>query len=267
MESVERYEQKFLVSPRLAEQIERSIQPFMKRDHASTNGSYRVLSLYLDGVNRPLYEATRNGSSQRLKLRIRTYKGEFVFLEVKRKIRGMVWKSRVRLSREQYHRLMSRSVDTSERRAIASELQDSQRETLEEFLYWKDRYQATPSMWVGYERVGFESNDEHYARVTFDYRVKAQPCVDYELPDPLMEGYESKWKPVDFAAVLKSGQSDLILELKSERLVPPWMTHLCERYNLIACGVSKYCLSVERFDVASSHYRFGQQLGGVRRMF
>ena len=266
MESVERYEQKFLISPRVAERIERTLAPFMQRDRASTKGAYRVLSLYLDGIDRPFYAATQRGESQRLKLRIRTYDGTSAFLEIKRKIRGMVWKSRVKLSLSQYHSLFSRKSTRKVLGEIVAKLNQSQRETLNEFLYWRDRYQATPSLWVGYERIGFESKDEKYARVTFDYNVKAELCVDYPFPGDLIQRYQKRWRRTDLAALLRSSESDVILELKSERLVPPWMAHLCERYDLRACGVSKYCLGVDQFDQRSSHYRSGQLIGGVGRL-
>ena len=258
MESVERYEQKYLVSIADVERIERSICPFVRADSFSNTGYYQVLSLYLDGVDRPLYQATYDQSSARLKLRIRTYGGADIFLEVKRKIRGMVWKSRVKLTHQQYNSILGQRytmMSRAQRRDLLSGLPSNQSATLDEFLWWRDRYQATPHYWVGYERRGFESPDGDYARVTFDYRVKALATIDYRIPADLNEQYTHTWRRLDFATELKNMNADVIMELKSERRVPMWMSTLCQRYDLSAIGVSKYQLAVERSDAVLSRYR------------
>lgn len=265
MESIERYEQKYLISPREALAIKQSIVPYVRPDRytkQSLNHRYCVLSLYLDGINRPLYSATTDQSSARLKLRIRTYGGQTCFLEVKRKIRGMVWKSRVMLNPEQYHSLFSREAShmtRAERQKQFAHLNSNQRATLDEFLWWSDRYQARPYAWVGYEREGYESPDGDYARITFDYQVKGKLSHDYSISPSLIQDYYQNWQRVDFATELRSKQAGIILELKSEKRVPEWMSRLSQIHNLSAMGVSKYTLTVDSSDVIRQQYRTSLQ--------
>ena len=258
MESIERYEQKYLLSLAQVAQIKASIHPFVKADQNSKNGAYTVLSLYLDGIDRPFYQANEDQVSERLKLRIRTYGSDAIFLEIKRKVRGMIWKSRVCLNQSQYQALFQPHLAATtrrERQGILQGLSLKQKQTLEEFLWWKDRYQASPHYWVGYEREGFQSPDGDYARVTFDYRVKARPSNDYRISSQLIDDYENLWKRVDYAHALKSKQADVIMELKSEKRIPMWMSTLTHKHDLEVIGVSKYVLSIDSSDAIGQLYR------------
>ena len=258
MESIERYEQKYLLSLSQVTKVKKLIRPFVKEDQNSINGPYTVVSLYLDGVDRPFYKATQDQISERLKLRIRTYGTESIFLEIKRKMRGMIWKSRVRLNYHTYKVLFQprlQSVSRAYRQELIEKLSSDQRQTLNEFLWWKDRYQASHHYWVGYEREGFESPDGDYARVTFDYRVKGKPAHDFFIEPRLVNEYQSAWKRVDYAPQLKNKQADVIMELKSERRVPAWMSTLTQMLDLSVVGVSKYVLTVDSSDTISQSYR------------
>ena len=267
MQQIERYEQKFLISPRTAQALQKDILPHVQRDKASSSGKYLVLSLYLDGERLPLYKATTANLPQRLKLRIRTYGSKLFYLEIKRKIRGMIWKSRVCLTLEQYsalfvsRRTQLRYRDRQAFTTLFQNLDTTQKNILEEFLYWKDVYGARPVMWVGYQREGFQSTDSTYARVTFDSLIKAQTCEDFSQTEQLISSYHQRWRRLDYASVLKSQQADIILELKSERLVPEWMSHLTQKYNLRAVGVSKYGLAIERH-----HYFADARFKGLRQV-
>jgi hypothetical protein len=270
METIERYEQKYLISPIIAQRIKERIIPFVQSDQFSENGRYKVLSLYLDGISRPFYQATKDQRSQRLKLRIRTYGDSEVFLEIKRKVRGMIWKSRVKLSLENYKLLFPRKshkVSRQQRRTSLQYLTPKQLDILNEFLFWQDRYQATPQYWVGYEREGFQSPDGDYARITFDTRIKAKITSNFEIPTQIISDYQTSWRRVDFATHLRSKSADIILELKSERRVPLWMSDLCQQFNLSALGVSKYVLAVDYSDVVSEKYRLSEQLTSQKGHF
>ena len=262
MESIERYEQKYLLSLSQVEAVKNRIRPFVQADQNSLSGPYTVLSLYLDGVDRPLYDATQDQLSERLKLRIRTYGAESIFLEIKRKIRGMIWKSRVRINYHTYNVLFQprlQSVSRAYRQSLLQRLSPKQKQILDEFLWWRDRYQASPHYWVGYEREGFESPDGDYARITFDYRIKGKSSHDYHITPDLINDYQSSWKRVDFAPKLKSKHADVIMELKSERRVPEWMSTLTQIYDLSVMGVSKYVLTVDSSDTIGQLYRTGLQ--------
>ena len=248
MDNIERYEQKFLVSPREGEHIRKLIAPYCQPDQATRGGPYHVISLYLDGDHLPLYKATRRDEPARLKIRARTYGNGWVYLEIKRKVRGMIWKSRSRISDIAWHTLfVHRSTSRQARRMHEQEFVVSGGETYREFLYWCDRYHAVPQAWVAYLREGYQSIDESYARVTFDDHLQAALPRGYALPNMLsQQSRPLRWRRLDYADQLKSRAADVIIELKSERSVPGWMSELSRHLNRSAVGVSKYGLAIEQ---------------------
>lgn len=246
LREIERYEKKYLVSPREAEAVRQLIQPYCKPDEATRTGPYQVLSLYLDGDHLPLYRATRAGEPARFKLRARTYLGDAVYLEIKRKIRGMVWKSRAQLSCEAWDAIFARrGVNHSVRQSHLARLGASELSTYHEFIQWRDRHHAIPQVWVRYTREGYQSPDESYARVTFDTQISAALPRGYTLPlAPRLRSLS--WRHLDYSDRLKSQAADVVIELKSERSVPDWMSELSRHLNARSTGVSKYGLAIEQ---------------------
>jgi hypothetical protein len=247
VENIERYEQKFLVSPRESDEVRRLIAPYCQPDRATRGGPYQVMSLYLDGEHLPLYKSTRTGDSVRLKLRARTYGSGSVYLEIKRKVRGMIWKSRACITDDVWRALFQdRSTTRQAQRDYLSSLSPSEAKTYREFSYWRDRYQATPQVWVDYSREGYQSLDESYARVTFDTQLRGAPPRGYMLPNALIDHQRGlRWRHLDYGDKLKSRRADVVIELKSERSVPDWMSELSRHLNHGAVGVSKYGLAIE----------------------
>lgn len=246
LRDIERYEQKYLVSPREAERVRRLIRPYCLPDSATRNGPYQVLSLYLDGDHLPLYRATRANESARLKLRARTYLGDAVYLEIKRKIRGMIWKSRARVTATAWSALFEqRSTLRRDQRALLKGLSELELDTYHEFIHWRDRHQARPQVWVRYNREGYQSLEESYARVTFDTQVCGALPQGYALPSPELPR-PLHWRHLDYSDKLKSRAADVIIELKCERSVPDWMSELSRHLDARSVGVSKYGLAIEQ---------------------
>ena len=104
---IERFEQKYIIHPALVPKIREYIKPFCIAD---PNGKgkipeYAVTTLQLDTPTMDLALAKERKTFARFKLRIRTY-GEGgsapVFLELKRKVGGVIIKSRAKMKMEQY---------------------------------------------------------------------------------------------------------------------------------------------------------------------
>ena len=206
------------------------------------------MSLYLDGDHLPLYKTTRADDSVRLKLRARTYGQGSVYLEIKRKVRGMIWKSRARLNADAWRALfVDRSTSRQKQRDSIQTLNEREAKTYREFRYWQDRFLAIPQVWVDYRREGYQSADEHYARVTFDTQLRAALPHGYIRPSVLTQSNRGlRWRHLDYADKLKSRRADVIIELKAERSVPDWMSELSRHLNHGAVGVSKYGLAIEQ---------------------
>lgn len=253
MDNIARYEQKFLISPREAERVKKLLSIYCDPDPASERGPYRVESLYYDNDQLSLYQATALSRPERLKLRVRYYDPHRVYIEIKRKIRGMIWKSRTSLPTLLWHDLIGTRRSDRSRREVRGEadasLNEFGQDVLSQFLTLCEVYDAQPTAWVRYDREGYFSPDEDYARITFDTRLcAALPRVlrssVYPSDASQPHSFAPRWTKIDLEHHFKSGQADIILELKSTRSVPSWMVELSRMINHSAVGVSKYALAV-----------------------
>lgn len=227
-----RYEFKYLVTEAQAQALRRALPPFCVLDRhsaSSANLRYSIQSLYLDTARRDLYWASRAEQVGRLKVRVRGYGNDAVFLEVKRKDHGVVRKSRARIS----------AVDWA-LRLQGLMPQDASRFE-QDFRAQVARHLLEPATVIRYEREAWEGAFDRYARVTFDRRITFQPARRLSL-----EGEGKGWQPMDDARSTAGLRQAVVLELKSSLDVPSWMVDLIQRFSLHRHSYSKYCLSIER---------------------
>ncbi len=239
---IERFEQKYIIHPRLVPKIREYIKPFCIPD---PNGKghipeYTVTTLQLDTPTMDLALAKERKTFARFKLRIRTYgKGGSapVFLELKRKVGGVIIKSRSKMTMEQYR------GDNDGRPVV---LYPQELPLLKnpvdnhyflEFSRVARAIEARPKMLIRYIRESYFGANDDYARLTFDRRICYRPTRRWNLP-----GIEESrgWRPMDTQTGLNRPFAGYIFELKAMRDAPQWMLELVERFNLTTTGFCKY---------------------------
>lgn len=211
-----RYEIKFLLTQQQRESLERS----MWREHMVPDewGPSTTRSLYLDTPSWLLARRSIESPRYKEKLRIRSYVAasadDEVFLELKKKFSGVVYKRRcvVSLSRARALVAMTAAPATQIEREIAFAAQ---------------RYQPlVPAMLVCYEREAYFDALNHEFRMTFDrnvrYRTRALALDMPTFGAPLMnEGYS-------------------LLEVKCLGALPLWLTTWLAENNVYKASFSKY---------------------------
>jgi hypothetical protein len=235
---IERYEMKYRIPGRLVEPIRECLRRYCIPDKAS-DGPYSITSLYLDNPDRQLYFDTQIRAPRRFKLRVRTYGTGRHFLEIKRRVKNIVSKSRVALPEGAWPRVFHDS-----RYADELALDTSERQTLDEFVSRTLAIGAQPAALVRYRREAWNSTSDDYARVTFDSKLETGMPEGWHVP------YEDgpRWRPVDSAMHFGLPASGVVLELKCTMSVPYWMTDIVGRFALRRSGFSKYCGAVEGAD-------------------
>jgi hypothetical protein len=239
---IERFEQKYIIHPRLVPKIREYIRPFCIPD---PNGKgkipeYTVTTLQLDTPSMDLALAKERKTFARFKLRIRTYgKGGTapVFLELKRKIGGVIVKSRSKMTREQYK-------GNNDGRPIVLYPEECpmlktpvDNNYFLEFARIAKAVGARPKMLIRYVRESYFGANDDYARLTFDRQICYRPTRSWELP-----GIDDKegWRPMDCQTGLNRPFAGYVFELKAMRDSPKWMLELVERFNLTTTGFCKY---------------------------
>lgn len=249
----ERYELKYCIPEALTDEIRRFARPYVRPDeHAAgrPGGRYTIHNVYLDTPHFDFYRACVHGDVERMKLRIRWYdaaaRGPF-FLEVKRKVRRVVIKDRVKVTRAELDELFAPGGMEALRYFARPELR--------EFLGRMTYTGARPTIFVRYTREPYESVFGNYARLTFDRSICFQDAYGIQLPeDP------HAWCFVDAAWATKGTRTATILELKTTTDVPRWMCDLITEFNLQRVGYSKYATSVRHREESAWRRLDGQRI-------
>jgi hypothetical protein len=212
-------EVKFLVTPDLAERIlEWSRSRLAPDPHASgaSGDEYQTTSLYFDTGAFAVYH--RQGSFKRSKYRIRRYgSSDMVFLERKLRTSTMLSKRRTTVPIADLQQLTEAGLDTS----------------------WAGRWfeqriaarQLAPVSQVSYHRHARVGSGLYGPmRLTFDDKVKVQPCYGLQFDPP---------------AGVPVLETHTIIEMKYRAELPAVLRRLIEEFALQASPVSKYRLSLD----------------------
>ncbi len=238
---IERFEQKFIIHPRLVAPIRKYLEFFTVAD---PNGKgdipeYITTTLQLDTPTMDLALAKERKCFARFKLRIRTYGTDSnpnnpVFFELKRKVGVVIIKSRARMKRSQF--LPNSVVDPSKAPMLKSPKENN---NLIEFCRITRKIGARPKMLIRYIRESYFGANDDYARITFDRRVSYRPTREWRLPGEEVADFKY-WRAMDTQTGLRRPYPGYIFELKAMRDTPTWMLELVRRFNLTNTGFCKY---------------------------
>ena len=213
---MKRYELKYVISPVQEALVRAALVGHMEPD---AYGLTSIASLYYDTPDYRLINRSIEKPEFKEKLRLRSYgladDSSPVYLELKRKAYGIVYKRRVQTTIPQVQKFLDGEGDICAGGQINREI-----------TYFRDFYQnLSPTCLILCERTAFRES-EGDLRLTIDnsprYRVRD---LDLRIS---MEG-----KPL-----LPSGYS--ILEIKVQQAVPLWLSGILDDGKIRQSGFSKY---------------------------
>ena len=209
----ERREQKYLLDEARRRELEVLLNQHLAPDRFFHSD---IRSLYYDTPDYRLIRRSLEGPVYKEKLRLRCYgdptPGGEVFLELKKKYQGIVYKRRVSLPLEQATAYMADPAARLEAGQIGREID-----------YFKDFYgDLRPAMFLGCDRLAWHGDDG--LRVTLDRDIR---CRTRE-PDLRSGGW----------ALLEPGQS--LLEIKSAGAMPLWLARFLSGEKIRQQSFSKY---------------------------
>lgn len=212
--SFRRYEKKYFLSPRQQEQLLRRIAPYIKEN---VFGSYTICNIYYDTPDWQLIRASLEKPAYKEKLRVRSYgvpaETDRVFVELKKKFDGVVYKRRITTEVPQVEPLLCGLTEA--RSQIGKEIQ------------WFQRQNCTrPRVFIAYDRLAFAGQEDPQLRLTFDTNLRWR---DTQLD--LCMG--------DWGAPILPGD-DILMELKLPEACPLWLTHALTEVGAFPTSFSKY---------------------------
>lgn len=243
----DRREYKFLLSAEDGEIFREFIASHIPVDRGAEEG-YPVISEYFDTADRHSYWQKIWGSKNRRRVRSRVYgrpDGAIppaAFIEIKHKSDDIGVKRRACLPVE--------SLAELSRGEIPADLLKPGRSRADMKLVAELRSLviadvARPVVQVRYDRRAYDSGDESNIRVTFDTGLRCRFDLKPLLPDDR-----------DFPLPVVD-RDVAVVEVKTIGPVPLWLRNAAGRFDLKRMSMSKYCLSLERYDpvVARNPFR------------
>lgn len=212
----QRYEKKYLLNPEQYQKIRAGLAPYMEADE---HGRYTICNLYYDTPDFQLIRASLDKPVYKEKLRMRSYgvpaDGDSVFVELKKKYKGVVYKRRTALEAGEALDYLAGRCNPRAKDQICREID-----------WFLGRYHPVPQVFIAYDREALAGLEDRVLRVTFDIDLR--------------------WR--DTALDLRSGdggeritsRDQILMEIKIPGSAPVWLSRLLSENSVFPTSFSKY---------------------------
>lgn len=212
-----RYEKKYLLDEIKYRQLRQCLKDKLEID---AYGDTSICNIYFDTPQHLLIRNSLEKPVYKEKLRLRSYgtptEGDKVYVELKKKYKGIVYKRRVKLElceAEQYL-YYNRPVDHPSQ--ITKEID----------WFLKFYQDIEPAMYISYQRIAMYGKDDPQLRVTFDHDIQ--------------------WRATDLWLEYGSWGNQLLqnnerlMEIKIPGAMPIWLSHILDELEIYPISFSKY---------------------------
>ena len=225
IKSFKRYEKKYLLNQSQYDELIKRISEYMDADEHCKNGNnYSIYNIYYDTFDDFLIRESLSKPYYKEKIRLRSYfspaePDDTVFLEIKKKIGGIVAKRRVTMTlAEADEYLKSRKKPDFDKYITGQVFTE-----LDVFL---KNYYVKPKQYISYQRRAFFGKDNHDFRLTFD-RLITERRDNLTLAEP---SYGSQIINEDHR----------LMEVKVSDTIPEWLIQKLSELRIYKTSFSKY---------------------------
>jgi SPX domain protein involved in polyphosphate accumulation len=213
-----RREIKYLLEEEQYEQLKSRLQ---ERLVADSHGKSTICNIYYDTPDFRLIRQSLEKPMYKEKLRLRSYgvpsADSQVFVELKKKYDGIVYKRRETMTLDQSNDYMESGVAPEKKRS----------QIMKEIDWFRHYYKNLgPAMHISYDREAYYSREDSSLRITFDENIRWR-CMNLKLDDGV------GGKPI-----LKTGQH--LMEIKVGGSMPLWLSRLLDDEGIYPTSFSKY---------------------------
>jgi SPX domain protein involved in polyphosphate accumulation len=224
IEVFNRHENKYLLNSDTYEILTKKLRDYMELDeYNKTHPFYTISNLYFDTHDNYLIRTSLAKPKYKEKLRLRAYGvpslEDKVYLEIKKKVNGMVNKRRTKLVLEEAYQF----VNTGEKPEIKKYMNQ---QVLKELEYFLKFYELSPKLYLAYDRQAYFAIENRDLRLTFDTNIRTR------REDLRLEAGDHGDKLLDDGIWL--------MEVKAEKCIPVWLVKILSEYKLYKTSFSKY---------------------------
>lgn len=246
IKTFKRYEKKYMLNEYQFKELTSRLYKYMKADkHCRDGNYYTIFNIYYDTENHDIIRHSISKPYYKEKLRLRTYTlptslNDEVFLELKKKVGGIVCKRRATMT-------LKEAYDFIENGKIPPTQQYINRQVIQEIDYFLKNNKVTPRVCISYERIAYFSKEDNNFRLTFDRNIRAKRenifLEDENLGKRLVE------------------KNQYLMEVKILGAIPIWLTTIFSELKIYSSSFSKYGTEFKRHCEESGrpHENFQQQ--------
>ena len=211
-----RHEYKYLIPYEDMLELRKKLDKVLDIDRSTTG--YMVRSLYFDSIDDNDYYDKLNGEMNRKKIRLRIYENDssLIKLEIKAKYDIHQQKSTIIISRKDAEQLINGDYDVllNYNNSVANEI----------YTIFKTGIYK-PKVIIEYSRIAYKTNTT--TRITFDHGIKKSDDFD--------NFFNSN---INYYDILS--KKDVVLEIKFDRYLEPYISNILSKYTTLNTQVSKY---------------------------
>ena len=154
-----RIEQKYILN----EEEYRKIQKYIKKNFLKDKYyESKITNIYFDNYNNEMMINSIEKPPFKKKVRVRSYGDGYYYLEVKEKYKGIVYKRRIKLTKEEFDDYMNKGIIPN----------INNKQIMNELDYYIKYYGIKPYIYVAYDRLSYYSKDDTEFRITFDTNLR-----------------------------------------------------------------------------------------------
>lgn len=212
-----RYEMKYLISDQQYSKLRQLLKEEMQVDEY---GLTTICNIYFDTPDYRLIRTSLEKPVYKEKLRLRSYgtptEQDTVFIELKKKYKGIVYKRREKMSLAAAEQYLYKDQPAQKSSQIMNEID----------WFLKSYKNLEPAMYISYDRIAMYGVEDPNLRITFDCNIQWR---DEELY--LGSGI---WG----SPILEEGQK--LMEIKISETFPLWLAHILAQLEIYPASFSKY---------------------------
>ncbi len=212
----QRFEKKYLLTPEQYRKLRPELGAYMKED---AYGRYTICSLYYDTPDFQFIRTSLEKPVYKEKLRVRSYgvpnDGDKIFVGLKKKFKGEVFKRRTVLEAEAAANCLNCGIRPNNEDQICHEID-----------WFLQSYQLRPSVYIAYDREALVGIDNEELRITFD-------------TGPRWRDAELDLRAGDFGDPIRKDDR-ILMEIKIPGAAPVWLRHLLSENKVFPASFSKY---------------------------
>jgi hypothetical protein len=185
---------------------------------------YTICNIYYDTDHSSIIRHSLSKPYYKEKLRLRSYcsfnsPGSKVFLELKKKIGGIVTKRRAVLTLDEAHNFLEHGTKPQNCDYLNTQV-------LNEIAYFLKNNPVKPAAYISYDRVALFGRDDNDFRITFDHNI-----ITRRDDVSLEKGRYGEH-------LLQPGQ--YLMEVKVATAFPVWLANLLSENQIYVTSFSKY---------------------------